>query len=467
VAVGLQRELSMRIRTFILIIVVLAFFWGLAELFVKNSEVLRQDFDLGDGTKLPIGITLVIVFVIGAMTTLVFGLSREMGRLTERWRHFRARRKSDEIEEEYSRGLVAVLEGREEQALSHFRAVLELDSRHFNTLLKLGEVLRTLGKHDDAIEFHRKARHLKEDDTRPLYSLCEDYEAQGDMARARAVLGKILAINKNSVSAWRKLRYLHMKEENWDDALEAHQKSEKYSRAHDPGDEADRRVGKGIRYEIAKARLTVGRTKDAMGILRRLLKEEPQFIAAHVLLGEALREDGQEKQAVEAWYEGFERTGSPIFLTVLEEHFLRRDNPLGAIEALKLCVSRSTKDTLPRFYLGKLYFRLEMLDDAFSVLSSLEGRSSYAPTLHYLLGRIHERRKSYPESAAEYRKVIKELELVQLEYRCRVCEETFMEWSARCPACGDWNTVEVMLREEISLEELGLSPAPVYSSRND
>jgi len=408
-----------------------------------------------------------VVFVIGALTTLVFGLSREMGRLTDRWRHFRARRKSDEIEEEYSRGLVAVLEGREEQALGHFRAVLELDSRHFNTLLKLGEVLRALGKHNDAIEFHRKAQHLKEDDTRPLYSLCEDYEAKGDMARARAVLGKILAINKNSVSAWRKLRYLHMKEESWDDALEAHQKAEKYSRAHDPRDEADRRVGKGIRYEIAKERLTAGRAKDAMGILRRLLKEEPHFIAAHVLLGEALREDGQEKQGVEAWYEGFERTGSPIFLTVLEEHFLRRDNPLGAIEALKLCVSRSTRDTLPRFYLGKLYFRLEMLDDAFSVLSSLEGRSSYAPTLHYLLGRIHERRKSFPESAVEYRKVIKELELVQLEYRCRACEETFMEWSARCPACGDWNTVEVMLREEISFEELGLSPAPVYTSRND
>ena len=67
----------------------------------------------------------------------------------------------------------------------------------------------------------------------------------------------------------------------------------------------------------------------------------------------------------------------------------------------------------------------------------------------------------------EYRKVIKELDLVQLEYRCRACEETLMDWSARCPACGDWNTVEVMLREEISLEELGLSEAPVYSSRDD
>ena len=37
-------------------------------------------------------------------------------------------------------------------------------------------------------------------------------------------------------------------------------------------DEADRRVGKGIRYEIAKARLAAGRAKDAIGILRRLLK---------------------------------------------------------------------------------------------------------------------------------------------------------------------------------------------------
>jgi tetratricopeptide (TPR) repeat protein len=154
-------------------------------------------------------------------------------------------------------------------------------------------------------------------------------------------------------------------------------------------------------------------------------------------------------------------------LTVLEEHFLRDDNPLGAIEALKRCVARAVKDTLPRFYLGKLYFRLEMLDDAFSVLSSLEGRASYAPTLHYLLGRIHERRKIFREAAAEYRKVIKELELVQLEYRCRTCEESFMEWADRCTRCGDWNTVEVTLREEISLEELGLSPAPVYSSRSD
>jgi predicted ATP-dependent serine protease len=61
--------------------------------------------------------------------------------------------------------------------------------------------------------------------------------------------------------------------------------------------------------------------------------------------------------------------------------------------------------------------------------------------------------------------VIKEMELVQLEYRCRGCKETRADWSPRCGHCGDWNTIEVDFREEISLEELGLAPAPVYITR--
>ena len=200
-------------------------------------------------------------------------------------------------------------------------------------------------------------------------------------------------------------------------------------------------------------------------MLRRLLKEDPRFIPAHVRLGLAMIDGGQETEAIEAWYRGFESTGSPIFLTTLEEYHLHREQPLAAIEALKHCVSMTDKDTLPRFYLGKLYFRLEMLDDAMSVLSSLEGRATYAPTLHYLLGRIHDRRRNFRDSSLEYRKVIREMELVQVEYRCAACGEETMEWSDRCTACGEWNSVEVNFREEISLEELGLAPAPVYTSR--
>src|SRR4030095_15288689 len=122
--------------------------------------------------------------------------------------------------------------------LAHFRAVLERDSRHFNTLLKLGEVLRGQERHDEAIEYHRKAHHLKDDAARPLYALVEDYEAKGDLERARTVLGRIIALKRDSLAAWRKLRWLHMKERNCAKALAAHQQVEKRLGARDARDGA-------------------------------------------------------------------------------------------------------------------------------------------------------------------------------------------------------------------------------------
>jgi lipopolysaccharide biosynthesis regulator YciM len=299
-----------------------------------------------------------------------------------------------------------------------------------------------------------------------LYALVEDYEAKGDMERARAVLGRIIAIKKHSVSAWRKLRELHIKERRWEKALEAHERVEKYAASSGSRDGSERRFGLAIRYEMGSVDLVQGRTKEAVGAFRRVLKEDLKYVPAHIRLGEALRAQGLEREAVDAWFVGFEATGSPVFLMVLEEHYLQQEQPLAAIEALKRCVAQARKDTVPRFFLGKLYFRLEMLDDALSVLTALEGRASYAPSLHYLLGRIHERRKHWPQAAAEYRRVVKELELVQLDYRCRSCQQTGMEWADRCARCGEWNTIEVNFREEIALDELGLSPAPVYTERS-
>jgi len=455
----------MRFRTFLMLLLLFAVLFFVASVWNRNSGLLVQQVSLSSDVSVRVAWLLVGFFGVGVFTTLLVGVSRELSLVLERTRMRRASRDSEAIEAEYSRGLAAAVEGRQDEALAHFRAVLERDSRHFNTLLGLGDVLRAQGRVAEAIEYHRKAHHLKEDSTRPLYALVEDYETKGDTERALAVLGKILGIQKGSVAAWRKLRDVHIRQRSWKPALEAHENVVKRASTGDPADAADRRCGLGIRHEMACARWRAGKVREAIGLLRRTLREDKGFIPAHVKLGEALAAQGQEKEAIQAWFDGFEATGSPVLLTMLEEYYLAREQPLAAIEALKRCIARVRKDTLPRFYLGKLYFRLEMLDDAFSVLSSLEGRASYAPTLHYLLGRIHERRGNPRQAASEYRRVIKEMDLVQVEYTCRACEETCVEWQDRCPACGEWNSVEIDFREEISLEELGIAPAPIYSAR--
>ena len=70
------------------------------------------------------------------------------------------------------------------------------------------------------------------------------------------------------------------------------------------------------------------------------------------------------------------------------------------------------------------------------------------------------------DAAVQYRNVIKEMDLVQLDYQCRACNERHVEWADRCSACNEWNTIEVNFREEIPLEELGLAPAPIYTARS-
>jgi lipopolysaccharide biosynthesis regulator YciM len=225
----------MRVRTFLILIILVLAALAAATFFNHNKEILSADFHYWEGTTLTVGQTLLLFFLAGILITFTVGLARQFGVMMEKRRQRKASRKMDEIEEEYGRALVAILEGRQDDALGHLRAVLERDSRHFNTLLKLGEVLRSEDRYHEAIEYHRKAHHLREDDTRPLYALVEDYEAKGDMDRARAVLGKIIGLNKHSVAAWRKLRELHAKEENWDKALDAQKQVEKYVGNTDAG----------------------------------------------------------------------------------------------------------------------------------------------------------------------------------------------------------------------------------------
>lgn len=453
----------MRVRTGLILLLAIAAATGGASLYNRNREIVQTDFRFWGDASLPVGQALLLFLFAGMLIMFFLQMAREFGLMMERRRQRKAGRKADEIEEEYSRALVAILEGRDEDSLGHFRAVLERDSRHFNTLLKLGEVLRNQGQIAEAIEYHRKAHHIREDDHRPLYDLVEDYEAKGDMDRARAVLGKIIALKKQSVSAWRKLRSLNSKQGRWEKALEAQKQVEKFAGKAGPGAMADRHFGQGIRFEIGLDALRVKNFKEATAIFRRSLKEDSLFVPAHLALGHTLIEQGQDSGGVQAWYNGFELTGAPIILTTLEEHFLQREEPLGAIEALKHCIAGTRKDTIPRFYLGKLYFRLEMLDDAMAVLSSLEGRASYAPNLYYLIGKIHERRRNHADAAAEYRRVIREMELIQLEYICGHCGASFMEWSGRCESCHFWNQVNVNFVEEIPIEELGVSPAPIYT----
>src|SRR2546425_1213583 len=114
----------MKLRTFLYVLVSMGVAYAMITLFVANRAILTEHtFHFWGGLALPVGLTLILFLVAGVMIPLLAGLTREASKMMEGWRRREASRTSEAIEEEYGRGLSAVLEGRDDEALRHFRAV--------------------------------------------------------------------------------------------------------------------------------------------------------------------------------------------------------------------------------------------------------------------------------------------------------------------------------------------------------
>ncbi len=455
----------MKIRTVVYLSVGAVLVFILTVVYSYNQETLTRPLIIGRDLSIPIWFCFLLVSGVSMVVPLLFGLLRDVRRMFGSFGARRRLRSQQEAEERYLLGVESMLNGREERALEHFNVVLSVEPNHFEALLKGGEVLRTMRRYSEAIEYHRRAARDKEGDLRPLYSLVIDYEESGAIENAKAVLNRIIELSpKRSITAYRKYRAILINESAWDKAWEIQQKLEDLLGEMGHAKKGEKKYHLGIRYMLAQLLIDQGREREAIGILRRLVRMESTFVPAHLRLGETLAAVHQPEEAVEVWEEGYQATGHPILLTMIEDHHLRDEQPRRAIEALKAAVWKSQKDIIPRFFLGKLYYRLEMIDEALQQFVQMKNQVTYFPALHYYLAKIMERHGNLREALKELEVVLQQSEVLRVEYACATCSRKYPKWVDYCVRCGEWNSVVVDFKEERGVEELGLSSAPVYTA---
>ena len=457
----------MKIRTVLylmfgaIVVIVLSILYG------TNKDTLDSQIVFGHGLHIPVWFALLLASGVSMLVPLLFGVLRDLRRMLRDFSVRRQARSRQEAEELYLRGVESMLNGREEKALEHFNEVLALEPNHFEALLKGGEVLRGLRRYAEAIEFHRRAARVKEDDLHPLYSLVSDYEESGAPENAKGVLNRIIELNpKRSLAASRKYRAICVSEGAWEKAWEIQKRIEDQLSDMGRSRKAEKKHHLGIRYMLAQSLLQAGKARDAVGTLRRLVAMEPAFVPAPLALGRALLALRQPEEAVEVWDKAYEATGHPIFLSTIEDHYLGQEQPRRAIEALKAAIWKSKKDIIPRFFLGKLYYRLEMIDEALQQFSQMKGRVTYFPALHYYLAKIMERQGNMREALTELELVLRQAEVLKVEYICATCSRKHPAWVDYCERCGEWNSIVVDFQEERPIEELGISTAPVYTAES-
>ncbi len=464
----------MQIKTFIGILLGVLLVVYVAVLTQLNRDFLVQPFELSSGLSIPLYAALLAVFLAGllppATALLVASLKRDL------W-HRRERRRNREIESldhRFRRATDFHFDGQLSKAAALLDELLTERPEHFATLLRFGQVLRQQGSTKEALEVHRRASVLYPRSVSLLYQLAEDYDAVGDGQVATEIRNRILRdFPDHGLDVMRRRRDRAMAAGEWDEAMRWHEQIG--ARLKDSGDagglEREQSVSQGLTYQRGVALLERDRPEEAAAIFRELLDKEPLFVPAGIMLGEAELMLDNEEAALDDWRQGFKRTGSPVFLQRIEDYHIEAEAPAQAIETLRSLIAHTENDVLLRFFLGRLYYRLEMHDEALKALEGVGERLDDSPTYHFLLGRIRQRRSDQLGAMARYLTCLKRLGVSSINYSCQVCAKRYGEWHARCVECGSWNAVDLDVREEqLRPEELGVLHLPVwggYDSREE
>jgi tetratricopeptide (TPR) repeat protein len=97
-----------------------------------------------------------------------------------------------------------------------------------------------------------------------------------------------------------------------------------------------------------------------------------------------------------------------------------------------------------QFYLGKLYYRLEMVDEAFDLLSTIEGPQDHLLDYHKIMANLYLRKQQFEEAITSLKKALSFKKRVVVPYICTQCQQESVEWTGRCRRCAKWNTLTAL-----------------------
>jgi lipopolysaccharide biosynthesis regulator YciM len=407
---------------------------------------------------------ILISMALGALIVTVLVSVYETKHMIVNWRSTRLRRRDEKVETLHREGVQAFLSKRSAEAVDLLQKALSLDPNHVDSLLWLGNIFRTENNHVEAIRLHRKARAADERNIEVMLALARDLEASKRFEEAQQVLQDILKVDPTNLTTLIRKRELYIRLEKWNDALELQHRLVKANLSSHEQQEENRLLV-GITYEVGRQLLERGHPEKARRYFRGAIKRDKAFLPAYIGLGEILISEGKSRSAAEILEKVYVKTGNIILLHRLEELCLDLGEPGEIIRIYQDALQRDPHNAVLKFYLGKLFYRLEMIDEAFDLLSTLESprdEMAQMSDYHKIMANLYLRKQQMEYAVQELKKALGFKKRVVVPYVCGQCQQESTAWSGRCRHCGAWNTYIALPWVDTTKSELrdeGLSPS--------
>jgi lipopolysaccharide biosynthesis regulator YciM len=349
-------------------------------------------------------------------------------------------KRNEKIQAAYAKALNAILGHKDEEATEALNEILKEDPEHVDALVRLGDIALS---HDDnaaAMDYYRRAYALNSKNLPALLGLVTAPEKLKTWEGALRYIEEILDIDAANLTALYKKQAVLERLEKWDELLSLQKTILKYE-MHEKEKQREERKALGYRYEYGRVSLENAELEKAEKAFRSILKTNASFLPAYLGLAEVMVTRGETEEAINFLEKSYESLHAPILLARLEDLLISVGEPGRLIRYYLNAIAQRPDDRELKVLLGKLYARLEMVDDALQVLSSVDSSSLPGAELYRLRGELYLKRNQSMRALDEFRAALAAGRFeTAATYCCSSCSSHRLEWAGRCPECGEWNT---------------------------
>ena len=417
----------------------------LGNLYLTNHDILvREVMIFGESIK--IQSVLLLAFLLGFLLNVLYTGIMELVRLVRGLNDSADNRLVKRISERMQDARDLVAHGLPQEAKAILESILEQRKNHIPARMLLGEVLMKTARPEEALKQFETVCKDEPGQVEARYQLAEAFMALRNPDASAVVLNRLAADHpKKALRALRRLRAVHLDAHRWEEAAEAQKKL----LAHFAGDltQAEKAQSAALAYQLGLAKVESDQYKEAAQIFQQVIKDEPDFVPAYLGLGRCMILQDQEPQGVEIWLEGFRKTGEGTFLQEAEDYFIQSGRPEDGLALLRRIAATSKHATTAKFFLGKMLYRLEILDEALDLFQEVRSQVVYSPILFFFMAKIHSRRGRLEAAVNEYRQLLRNLGVLKLRYECSVCLHRAQDYADRCESCGSWNSSHFLFKE--------------------
>ena len=423
----------------IAIFIFILFLAGLGGFAYVNQEITTIKIPFGGAYETPKIALILFSCVAGALAMLVVFTIRDTKRFIDNLQYQRRQKKEARVQEMYSKALNALLAHNEDEARGSLESILAEEPKHLDALLRLGDIASSEEDYQKAMNFYNKAFASNQQNPEVLFSLENLAEKTGRWAEALDYIEKIIDIDTDNLSALYKKRAILERDEKWGELVDVQNTILKHE--HTEKDRQREQMNLlGYKYEYGRYSLERGDIEKAKKLFKILLRLDVDFVPAHIGLAEVMLREGESEDAVDFLEKSYDQTSSLIILARLEDLLISIGEPARLIRLYGNSLSKKPQNHALRFLLGKLYYRLEMIDDAFETFSYIDASGMASPELYQIMGDLYLRRNQCDKAAVEFKKAVDMKIAFRLPYWCSACGYLSQDWSGRCSSCNNWNT---------------------------